>query len=128
MEIYKDINGYNGYYQISNLGNVRSLSRIDKTNHKVKEKILKPITNSYGYKVINLSVNGVMKQHHIHRLVMDAFKPNSDPQTYNQINHKDENKQNNCVDNLEWCTPIYNSNYGTRNKRISTARKNKRVA
>lgn len=128
MEIYKDINGYNGYYQISNLGNVRSLSRIDKTNHKVKEKILKPITNSYGYKVINLSVNGVMKQHHIHRLVMDAFKPNPDPQTYNQINHKDENKQNNCVDNLEWCTPIYNSNYGTRNKRISTARKNKRVA
>lgn len=128
MEIYKDIDGYIGYYQISNLGNVKSLARVDKTNHKVKEKILKPMINTYGYKVINLSVDGDMKQHHIHRLVMDAFKPNPDPQTYTQINHKDENKQNNCVDNLEWCTPNYNSNYGTRNERISKTRKNKRAA
>ena len=107
-EIYKDIPGYEGLYQISNLGNVKSLKR---------NKILAKNNNGNGYLYANLSKDGQVKNHYIHRLVAITFIDN--PNRLPQINHKDENKANNCVDNLEWCGADYNNKYGTRTKRAS---------
>lgn len=109
-EIWKDIEGYNGKYQVSNLGRVKSL--------KGSEKILKPRVSNTGYKYVNLCIQGKSKTLKIHRLVAQAFLPN--PEGLPQVNHKDEDKLNNNVDNLEWCTREYNCNYGTRNKRIAS--------
>lgn len=107
MEIWKDIEGYEGLYQVSNLGNVKNN----------KNKIMKLAKEKNGYLRINLSKNGFKKRMSIHKLVAMTFIPN--PNNYPQINHKDENKQNNCVDNLEWCTQIYNINYGNATKKHS---------
>lgn len=107
MEIYRDIEGYSGLYQVSNLGNVRSL---------VRNRVLKPCVKPNGYLYVCL-YNGKEKHMcNIHRLVAMAFIPN--PTNLPQVNHKDECKTNNMVDNLEWCSGDYNSNYGTRNTRI----------
>lgn len=105
-EIWKSIEGY-PKYEVSNLGNIRSLNY----RHTNKVKILKPHTNNNGYLLINLYQMGKMKTVQIHRLVAETFIPN--PDNLPVVNHKDENKHNNCVDNLEWCTHKYNSNYGT---------------
>lgn len=102
-EVWKDIKGYEGLYQVSNLGRVKS-----------KRKILKLIDGEYLK--VGLSKNGIQKTIKVHRLVAEAFIPN-----YNnlpQVNHKDENKFNNKLDNLEWCSNRYNCNYGNRNKKI----------
>lgn len=107
-EIWKIIQGYPNY-QISNMGNVKSLKF-------GKEKILKPKKDKYGYKRINLSEQGKVKNYLVHRLVAEAFIEN--PNNLPQVNHKDEDKTNNCVSNLEFCTAVYNSNYGTRNQRM----------
>lgn len=106
-EVWKDIEGYEGLYEISNLGNVKSL-----VNHNgvSREKILNP-TIVKGYKKVNLYKNKTSKIYAVHRLVAQAFLPN--PHKLPCINHKDENKQNNVVINLEWCTNKYNTNYGT---------------
>lgn len=112
IEIFKDIEGYEGY-QISNLGNVKSLGN-DKAR---KEKVLKPAKDKYGYLYVCLHKQGKVKFCLIHRLVALHFIPN--PNNYPIINHKDENPLNNNISNLEWCTPKYNSNYGTRNEKIS---------
>ena len=110
MEIYRDIEGYSGLYQVSNLGNVRSL---------IRNRVLKPAKTRCGYLNVILC-NGEKKTHHlIHRLVAAAFIPN--PTNLPQVNHKDECKTNNMVDNLEWCSGDYNSNYGTRNERVGKA-------
>lgn len=101
-EIWKDIAGYEGLYQVSNLGNVKS-----------KRKILKPIDGEY--KKVGLSKNGIQNTLYIHRLVANAFLENSN--NYTHINHKDENKHNNNVNNLEWCTNKYNINYGNAQKK-----------
>lgn len=114
MEIWKDIRGYEGLYQISSLGNIKSYPKKYQHNSIV---VLKPSTNQYGYKYIGLYKNKERKSYLIHRLVAEAFIPN--PNNLPQINHKDENKQNNCVDNLEWCSNEYNASYGTRNIRSS---------
>ena len=92
-------------YEISTLGNIRR----NKRNLKISDK---PI-----YKIIRLKLDDRYKTYYIHRLVAETFIPN--PENLHQINHKDENKQNNCVDNLEWCSAKYNSNYGHRNEKIS---------
>lgn len=118
MELWKDIPNFEGLYQVSNLGNIKSLNR--KVNGrwgktKVKEKILIPANDKDGYKIVTLCKNGKQKTFKIHRIVAEIFLDN--PNSYKCINHKDENKQNNCVENLEWCTFKYNANYGTCIKR-----------
>ena len=108
-EIWKDIKGYEGLYQVSNRGRVKSL-------WFGKENILKP-GSCRGYLHIGLSKNGEYKQYMVHRLVAQAFLSN--PNNLSVINHKDENKTNNSIENLEWCDHKYNINFGTRNQRCA---------
>lgn len=104
----KDIKGYEGQYAITSCGKVWSYRR---------KKFLKPRRCGKGYYSVSLSKNNVVKQHLIHRLVAEAYIPN--PRNKPQVNHKDEDKSNNALPNLEWMTAKENSNYGTRNKTIS---------
>ena len=121
QEVWKDIVGYENLYQISNLGNVKSVEKYvnsclkHNTKIKRKEKMLKQYNKS-GYLQVALSKNGIKMFFLVHRLVAQAFIPN--PNNLPQINHKDENKQNNNINNLEWCDRKYNCNYGTRNSKI----------
>lgn len=118
-EIWKSINETNGYYEISNLGNVRTIDRYARVcgggKRIVKGKPIKPMICSNGYLELQASIEGKRRIFMIHRLVAQYFIPN--PNNLPEVNHKDENPQNNHVDNLEWCTPKYNCNYGTRNQR-----------
>lgn len=119
-EIWKDIKGYEGLYQVSNTGKVKSLERKVKHwqgGYLTKKEIVLKSSISKGYLVISLYKNGIQIRKYIHRLVAEAFIPN--PDNLPQINHIDENKMNNCVENLEWCTAEFNVNYGTRNKRVA---------
>lgn len=110
-EIWKDIVGYEGKYQVSNLGNVKSLNY----HRSGREQILKPRTDGCGYQQIVLYKSGNHKTYGIHRLVAIAFLENSE--NLPEVNHKDEDKTNNAVTNLEWCDRKQNCNYGSRNKR-----------
>ena len=101
-EIWKDIAGYEGLYQISNLGNVRSMNH---RGHGVVKNLI-PKCNNCGRLWVELRKNGSGKYMLVHRLVALAFIPN--PNNYPQINHIDENPKNNLVENLEWCTALYN--------------------
>ena len=114
MEEWKEIPGYEGLYEVSNMGNVRNVRR---------NKLLRlPKTNNRYIRVV-LSKNGIKTGFQVHRLIAQAFLPN--PDNLPQVNHKDEDKTNNNVDNLEWCTAKYNTNFGTRNIRAKeTAIKN----
>lgn len=109
MEIWKDIEGYEGY-QISNYGRVKSLKY-------GKERIRKPTKDKDGYLTVTLCKQGEKKTYKVHRLVAKAFIPNVN--NYLEVNHKDENKTNNTIQNLEWCTRSYNNNYGTRTEKTS---------
>lgn len=109
-EIWKMIPGYEGLYMVSSLGRVKSLNY-----HRTGvEKVLKPVDKRY-LRVRLFSKDGTNKLFSVHRLVAMAFIPN--PDNLPEVNHKDENKLNNCVDNLEWCTRKYNANYGTAKQR-----------
>lgn len=101
-EIWKDVPGYEGYYQASNLGRIKS-----------KRKILTPIKGEYLK--VGLSKNGIQKTLYIHRIIAQTFIENKN--NFTHINHIDENKYNNKVDNLEWCTNKYNINYGNAQKK-----------
>lgn len=103
-EVWKDIEGYEGIYQVSNLGNVKSLNYV----RMGIEKVLKPKKHNKGYLQVQLTAKKD-KTFTIHRLVAKAFIPN--PDNLPLINHKDENKQNNRAENLEWCNYSYNSMY-----------------
>ena len=125
-EIWKPIVGYEGFYEVSNTGKIRSVDRFtrgpsgkDERTRLVKGRIRRVYLNKSGYYQVGLQTDSRQscKQHLVHRLVAQAFIPN--PDNLPQINHKDENKQNNHVDNLEWCTSQYNVNYGTGLKRRS---------
>ena len=129
VEEWRPIAGYEGIYEVSNLGRVRSLDRyvvhktIDKKNYTrhIKGSILSPIINSKNkYLTVGLHDGGRRIAAYVHRLVAETFIPN--PYNMPEVNHKDEDKNNNKVDNLEWCDRAYNMNYGTAIKRTSAAR------
>lgn len=115
MEEWRDIKGYEGLYQVSNEGRVKSLNREitykDGRNKILPERILRNFLSDLGYYHVMLSKNGAPKMYKVHRLVAKAFIPN--PDNLPMINHKDENPRNNKVNNLEWCTQAYNVRYGT---------------
>ena len=115
-EIWNVIPGYDGVYQVSSYGRIKSLQRIDCGGRKRKEKILSQSTVR-RYRVVGLNHNHVNKQYKVHRLVALAFLPNKE--NLPCINHKDENPLNNFVENLEWCTVEYNNKYGTAPERRS---------
>lgn len=125
-EIWVDIKGCEGLYQVSNFGNVKSLSRYVRTSDKLggrrkkKETLLSLDVCKNGYLRVSINKGGSRKHFLVHRLVAEAFIPN--PQNLPQVNHKDENKANNRVDNLEWCDAKYNSNYGERTRKSSIAK------
>lgn len=108
-EEWKDIEGYENRYQVSNLGRVKSL----KPNIIMKQNLNK----KYNRYSIMLWKNGKSKRFWVARLVAKAFVFNPNPNIFTQVNHKDENKTNNNSDNLEWCTVAYNNTYGTRLQR-----------
>lgn len=108
-EIWKNIAGYTNYYQISDLGNVKSLSRKDSIRHNLKEKVLKFGLGRSGYYSVNLCKNSNVKQFQVHRLVAQTFILNPDNKP--EVNHKNGVKINNRVENLEWVTSKENSKH-----------------
>lgn len=118
-EIWKDINGYEGLYQVSNFGRIKRLPYVMKlitstgklVKKSYKETILKCSPAKNGYKRVTLWKNAVAQYKHVHRLVAEAFIPNIN--NYPCINHKDEDKTNNNACNLEWCSYSYNNTYGS---------------
>lgn len=109
-EIWCPIKGYENLYEVSDQGRVKSIGY-------GKERIMKPQRNKTCYLMVGLRKNREQKWYLVHRLVAQAFIPN--PDNLPQVNHRDEDKTNNFVHNLEWCDRKYNCNYGTRNQRIS---------
>lgn len=122
-EIWKDITGYEGYYQVSNLGSVQSMDKIVKGKNGglrfVKGRILQP-SLSEGYLAVGLCKNGRCSKIRVHRLVAKTFIPN--PENKRTVNHIDENKLNNIVENLEWATDKENCNHGSRTIKSSVNR------
>lgn len=115
-EEWRDIIGFEGRYQVSNLGRVRSF--VDSHGElRVTPVLRKTSLTHKGYPYVSLTDGAKHYARCVHRLVARAFIPN--PQELPCINHKDEDKANNCIDNLEWCTHKYNSNYGTLRERLS---------
>lgn len=112
-EIWKDIEGYENLYQVSDMGRVKSLKF-------GKERILKSIKTKNGYLQVDLSKKGKTKKYLIHRLVAQAFLPN--PNNLPQVNHRSEDKTDNRVENIEYCNSRYNSNYGSRNERVAKSK------
>lgn len=110
-EEWRPIKDFEGYYEVSNYGNVRSLNY----RHTNKTEQMR-LSTVLGYKTVQLKAGGKQGSYKVHRLVANAFIPN--PNNYPQVNHIDENKQNNSVSNLEWCNAKYNNNFGTRGNRI----------
>lgn len=110
-ELWKDIKGYEGLYQVSSLGRIRRDGRV-----------LKTPPDSNGYCITVLCKNGIRNTQKVHRLVAEAFLEKTSDGT--EINHIDECKQNNRVDNLEWCTQLYNIRYGTGRQRSADAQRN----
>lgn len=114
IEEWKPVIGYEEIYEVSNWGNVRSVDRQIKCKNSIrtyKGKQLSKCLDNKGYYRVLLSVAQKHKSALVHRLVAEAFIPN--PEKLPEVNHKDENPANNSVDNLEWCTKIYNLEYGT---------------
>ena len=115
-EIWKDVKGYEGYYQVSNMGRVKSMRVLKTPKNGVKCRknafLSTKTTHDKQYVLVALCRDGEKKQIQVHRLVAEAFIPN--PHNYKEINHKDENKGNNVALNLEWCSRSYNVNYGSR--------------
>lgn len=133
QEVWRDIEGYEGRYQISSFGRVKSLERYEPTIVKgtqcirlTKGRILKQQINRYGYAYVCIKKRGEKRQKNImiHKLVGSAFIEK--PDGCDQINHIDENKLNNRFDNLEWCNVQYNLSYGNHNRNVSAALKGKK--
>lgn len=114
-EEWRDIMGFIGVYQVSNYGRIRSCAKAG------YYKIMKPHATTNGYLIVGLSNNGIRRHYSVHRIVAAAFIPN--PYDFPCVNHKDENKQNNRVENLEWCTILYNNMYSDRMERVQSKRR-----
>ena len=110
-EVWKQVCGFEGVYEVSTLGRVRSLDRRNAAGAFCKGVVLKQRVGNQGYPYVILKNGAVQKTIKTHRLVASAFLPN--PENLPQINHKDEVKTNNRLDNLEWCDAYYNIHYGT---------------
>lgn len=117
-EIWKDIPQYEGLYQVSNYGRVKSVGRYKEFKRNdchtiikewIPERIKAQNTNNCGYQYVQLYKNNKRKKEYVHRLVAMAFLPN--PDNLPQVNHIDEDKANNFLDNLEWCSAEYNTHY-----------------
>lgn len=116
-EEWKPIKGYEGFYEISNRGRVKRIKQLREIGHSPNrirkfydvDRLLNPWDNGHGYKVISLIKDGRRKNHYVHRLVGEHFIPN--PYNLEEINHKDFNRANNRVENLEWCDRSYNAYY-----------------
>lgn len=127
-EIWKDIKGYEGLYQVSNMGNIRSSDRIVHVKHSHREydelrkgKIVKGLPRRHGYLAVFLYKDGKRRHESIHRLVAEAFCARREGDT--DVNHKNEIKTDNRASNLEWCTHKENTNYGTsQERRLQTCR------
>lgn len=121
-EIYKDIEGYESLYQISNLGNVKSLPKSDGNGYKERQLKLEVITHNHtAYYRVSLSKDGDVKRYSVHRLVANAFIDNPEDKPY--VNHIDNNGCNNLVNNLEWCTHIENMQHSSKQGRQDEVRK-----
>ena len=114
-EVWRDDKGYEGLYQVSNMGLVKSLERKNNYGRTVKERILKPAFDGWGYLVVTLCAGGKRKNLMVHRLVCEAFNDNRDEKP--EVNHINEIKTDNRACNLEWCTRRENLNHGTRSER-----------
>lgn len=126
MEIWKPIKGYEGYYEVSNLGRVKRLEGYDGGGHWVKEHLMKITPDKGDYPCVSLSREGIAKKVPIHRIMAEAFIPN--PCNKPQVNHIDENKDNYDLSNLEWVTAKENMNYGTARARAAAHRDYKPIA
>ena len=110
---WRDIAGYEGLYQVSSDGKVRSVKKLvvrgNNSSYYKKEQDIKATDNGYGYLIVSLNKNAIRKNHYVHRIVAEAFIPNPDNKA--QVNHLDHNRKNNNVDNLEWVTCAENIRY-----------------
>lgn len=120
-EVWKPVVGYEGLYEVSNIGRVRSIN----FHNSGKAKVMRPSLNTWGYLIVDLRKNNKRHSYTVHRLVAFAFIPN--PDNLPEINHKNEIKYDNTVENLEWCTRKYNMNYGTGNERRRRRRRIKPI-
>ena len=118
-EVWRDVKGYEGLYQVSNMGRVKSLERKDRFGRVIKERILEPAVTHNGYLRVGLHVDGKRKMLRVHRLVCEAFHEN--PDNKSEVNHVNENKTDNRACNLEWSTRTENCNHGSRNERVAKA-------
>lgn len=129
IEEWKDIGGYEGLYQVSNLGRVKSIPRStlcsDGRTISLKGKILAPNIHTDGYVYVKLCKNSSQKNYRVHRLVAMAFIDN--PHDYPEVNHLDENRGNNEACNLEWCTSQHNSTYGNCRQRQKSSLRRKQM-
>lgn len=128
-EIWKPVVGYEEYYEVSNTGRVRTIPRIVYTNNggyiNIGRAIKTPMLHYKGYLQVRLKVNNRPKTFFVHRLVAESFIPN--PNGYKYVNHIDEDKTNNSVENLEWCSALYNNLYGSRLSKISNKLRGRRA-
>ena len=116
---WKPVKNYEGLYEVSNFGEVKSLERLDSRGRKVKEKLLSPIKDGKGYLQVDLYKNGIRKPSKINRLVWQTFVGEIPPKW--DVNHLDENKENNHLENLDACSHGDNMNWGTGNSRRAAA-------
>lgn len=123
FEKWKDVVGYEGHYQISNFGRVKSVDRIETNVNGVSRKLKGSLKSTYtdrtGYVLVTLSKDGENKVYPLHRLVAQAFIPN--PDNLDEVNHKDRNRKNNSLSNLQWCTSRENTHHA-RTKMKSSSR------
>ena len=123
IEEFRPVIGYEGLYEVSSTGRIKSCERLVRTKNgynKIKEKFIVQKDDTHGYLCVNLWKNNKLTHFKVHRLVASAFIPN--PNNLRDVNHIDEDKYNNNINNLEWSSHKDNLNYGSRNERANNTR------